>query len=263
MTIIDFHTHIFPDDLAERAISKLKLFSPDAINHTDGTTGGLFESMKKNGISRSVLLSIATKPAQVHVINQASIALQSDFFIPFGTLHPEMNSIEDEISFLKKNGIKGIKLHPEYQDFYISNPRYFPLYEQLAAEKIIVQFHAGKDPGPFSCDHALPLDLRKIHEQFPTLSIVAAHLGGWKVWDDVEKLLCGLPIFLDTSAITNIIDPQQCMRIIRKHGTEKILYGSDSPWFDQGESLRWLLKLPLSDFEKECITEKNAFNLLA
>lgn len=263
MAVIDFHTHIFPNDLAERAISKLKAFSPGAVNHTDGTSGGLHKSMVKNDINRSVLLSIATKPVQAHIINQAAILLQSDSFIPFGTLHPDMDSIEKEITYLKIGGIKGIKFHPEYQDFYIADQKYYHIYEQLAAENFIVQFHAGKDPGPFSCDHALPADLKKIHQHFPALRIVAAHLGGWKMWNDVEKHLCGLPIYLDTSAISNFIDPLQCLRIIRNHGVEKILFGSDSPWFDQGESLRWLLELPLSDFEKECITEKNALNLVA
>jgi predicted TIM-barrel fold metal-dependent hydrolase len=263
MIVIDFHTHIFPDDLAERAITKLKSFSTDAVNHTDGTAAGLLASMKKNSIDRSVLLSIATKPSQVHVINQASVSLQSESFIPFGTLHPDMENSEEEILFLKEHNVKGIKFHPEYQDFYITDKKLFPIYEQLAAKGIIVQFHAGKDPGPFTCDHALPPDLNTIHRNFPKMKIIAAHLGGWKVWNEVEEYLCGLPLYLDTSAIAHIIDSQQCLRIIRKHGVEKILFGSDSPWFDQGDALRWLLRLPLTDSEKECIAGKNALNLLA
>ncbi|HEX2959540.1 MAG TPA: amidohydrolase family protein [Chitinispirillaceae bacterium] len=263
MIIIDFHTHIFPDDLAERAITKLTSYSPETRNYTDGTAGGLLDSMKKNGISHSVLLSIATKPSQVHIINQTAQTLQSQQFTPFGTLHPDMENAVEEIEFLKKSAIKGVKFHPEYQDFYITDPKLFPIYEQLEAEGFIVQFHAGKDPGPFSCDHALPADLRKIHKQFPKMTIIAAHLGGWGLWDDVEKELCGLPIFFDTSATAHYIDPVQCKRIIQKHGVEHILFGSDSPWFDQGDALRWIMQLPLTNHDIECILGKNALNVLA
>jgi predicted TIM-barrel fold metal-dependent hydrolase len=262
MNIVDFHTHVFPDDLAARAIEKLRSNSPESVNHTDGTAAGLISSMKKNGISHSVLLPIATKPSQVDVINQTCTTQRSDHFIPFGTIHPSTEKPEEVITFLKNNGIKGIKLHPEYQDFYITDPKLFPIYEQLAAEKIVLLFHAGKDPGPFTCDHALPSAMRTICKQFPDLTIVAAHLGGWKVWDDVEHYLCGLPLYFDTSAVSGLINPAQFTRIVQKHGAEHILFGTDSPWFDQGDSLRWHLKLPLSDSDKECILGKNASRLL-
>ncbi len=263
MDVIDFHTHIFPDDLAERAVAKLTSYSPETRNYTDGTASGLLQSMEKNGIGQSVLLSIATKPSQVHVINQTAVTLQNRNFIPFGTLHQDMVHISDEIRFLKSNKIKGIKLHPEYQNFYVTDPKLIPVYEQLEAEGFIVQFHAGKDPGPFTCDHALPADLRKIHELFPKMTMIASHLGGWGLWDDVERDLCGLPIFFDTSAIAHFIDPVQCVRIIQKHGVERILFGSDSPWFDQEDALHWLLQLSLSDSDLECIVGKNAMNVLA
>lgn len=262
MDIIDFHTHVFPDDIAPRAIEKVRSNSSAPKNHTNGTVSGLLDSMKKNSIIRSVLLSIATKPSQVHTINETCSSLKSDHLVPFGTLHPMMDNIEDEIRFLKDNNIKGIKLHPEYQDFFINDPKHLPMYEQLSAENIMILFHAGKDPGPFTCDHALPPAIKKISKIFPDLTIIAAHLGGWNVWNDVEEHLCGLPIYFDTSALYEIIDPQQFIRIVRKHGTEKILFGTDSPWFDQGKTVQWLLELPLTDSEKENILSLNALNLL-
>ena len=263
MDIIDFHTHIFPDDLASRAIEKLRSISSASIDHTDGTAKGLLDSMEKNGIDRSVLLSIATKSSQVHIINRTCITLKSDQFIPFGTLHPSMENIDNEIRFLKDNDIKGIKLHPEYQDFYISDSKMLPIYEQLSAKNIMVLFHAGKEPGPFTCDHSLPAAMKKILDNFPKLTIIAAHLGGWKVWDQVEEFLCGLPMYFDTSALSEFIDPQQFIRIVHKHGIENILFGSDSPWFDQGKTVQWLLALPLTDSEKEHIFSLNALHLLS
>lgn len=262
MKVLDFHSHIFPDELAKRAISTLMSCSPESKNHTDGTMSGLLESMHKNGINKSVLLPVATKPSQVPVINQNCLNLKSNEHIPFGALHPDTDNIEQEISFLKSNHIAGIKFHPEYQNFYIEDKSLFPIYEQLSSANLIVVFHAGKDPGPFTCDHALPSSLKIIHKNFPDLKIVAAHLGGWKLWDEVENNICGLPIYLDTSAISEYIQMDQFLRIVRKHGIEHILFGTDSPWFDQGTVKQWIENSKLTDNEKELILWENGFRLL-
>jgi len=262
MEIIDIHTHTFPDELAPRALAALLEHSPESHCCTDGTVGGLRESMKKNGIARSVLMPIATKPSQVFTINRTCKDLMSDDCIPFGTLHPLYDKIPEEIGYLKSIGVKGIKFHPEYQDFYIDDKNHFPIYDQLSHAGLIVLFHAGKDPGPFTCDHALPDALRRVHENFPELKMVAAHTGGWKVWPEVESVLAGLPVYFDTSATSDYYPPELFLRLIRKHGIERILFGSDSPWFDQGKSRRWIESLPLKTGEIEAILGLNARALL-
>ena len=262
MKIIDFHTHIFPDSLAERAINALKAHSPEAKSYSDGTLTGLKKSMKQAGVSRAVLLPIATKPSQVATINKTCKDLMSPDTIPFGTLHPGADTFINDIGTLAASGIKGIKFHPEYQDFYIGEPRYFPIYEALQYAGMIVVFHAGKDPGPFTCDHALPPAFKDIHRNFPRLKIVAAHMGGWMVWNDVEKHILDLPIFFDTSAIREWMEPKEFVRLARKHGTDRILFGSDSPWFDQGADIRWIDAADFTSDEKEKIFHKNAEALL-
>lgn len=262
MDIIDFHAHIFPDALAERAISKLIACSPGSINHTDGTALGLQQSMKKYGIKKSVLLPVATKPSQVRGINSESKFFFNNDFIPFGALHPKTEHFQEEIDYLKAIKIKGIKFHPEYQDFYIDSKEMYPIYEALSDAELITVFHAGKDPGPFTGDHSLPAALKKVHLDFPHLTIVAAHLGGWKMWDQVEKTLSGLPIFLDTAAAQGIISDDEFLRIVQKHGAERILFGTDTPWFDQGTTFKWIDKMKISEKEKDAIFFKNACDLI-
>jgi predicted TIM-barrel fold metal-dependent hydrolase len=262
MKIIDFHTHIFPDALAPRAIETLISHSPGSKNFTDGTFDGLLKSIKKNTIAKAVILPVATKPSQVPVINSDYSNINNEHIIPFGALHPLSANFTEEIANLKISGIKGIKFHPEYQDFYIDSKNYFPIYEALASENIIVSFHAGKDPGPFTCDHSLPKALKNVHEAIPKLKIVAAHMGGWKCWDAVEQELCGLPIYFDTSAIMDLIPKEQFVRMINKHDSNRILFGSDSPWFDQGDAVSWVSNTKLSDEIKEKIFYKNAATLL-
>lgn len=262
-TIIDFHTHIFPDLLAPRAIAKLIAFSPADRNFTDGTAAGLTQSMKQHGVTQSVTLPIATKKEQVPIIIEQLTRLDRSVFIPFGTIHPDTENIDETVDLLKRNNIRGIKLHPEYQDFYMADQRYFPMYEALSAAGIIIVFHAGKDPGPFTGDHALPLAFKTVRANFPDLKIVAAHMGGWKIWELIPGQLAGENLYFDTSAIYYLLDKNHFMNIARKHGTERLLFGSDSPWFDQGACIAWIDSLPLSDREKEDIFSANASNLLS
>jgi predicted TIM-barrel fold metal-dependent hydrolase len=262
MKIIDFHTHIWPDDIAKRAIEKITNTTPGAKAFSDGTLNGLKNSMNQAGINCAVILPIATKPTQVETINNSCKNLMSDRIVPFGTIYPKTKKFPKDIEYLANIGVKGIKMHPEYQNFYIQEKKYFPIYEILQHKDLILVFHAGKDPGPFLGDHALPDAIKKVHQNFPKLKIVAAHMGGWMLWKQVEKEIIDLPIFFDTSATRRWIGTERFLRMIKKHGTEKILFGTDSPWFNQKKDVEWLYTLKVSWEDKEKIFYKNAKELL-
>jgi len=260
--IIDFHTHVFPDELAPRALAQLRADAPDMVNQTDGTLLGLLDSMRKSGISKSVVLPVSAKAEQVRPINLNAVRIGSESVVAFGSLFPRDVLQEEEIEFLRMAGIKGVKLHPEYQNFHVDDPAVFPLYEALNAAQMIVVFHAGWDPGPFTCNHALPHAIAKVAREFPDLRIVAAHMGGFQVWDDVMRELVGSRAYFDTSAVIDTMPPGQFMRIARRHGTRHILFGTDSPWFDQARYVKWIDALPLKAVEKERIFAGNARQLL-
>ncbi len=263
MKIIDFHTHFFPYELAPKAIKHITETSPGTHNHTDGTLKGLQRSMQESSVDLSVTLGVATKPSHVQSINKQSVALQRyDSIIPFGALHPQFENFAQEIDYLVENGIKGIKLHPEFQYFHIDDRSLYPMYEQLSGADLVVVFHTGKDPGPFTCDHALPEAVKRVHTDFPKLKMVAAHMGGWKVWDRVEEVLCAEEIWFDTSAVNNYMDKDDFLRICKKHGTDRIVFGSDTPWYDQAQSVKWIESSGLSDSELEKIFYKNSSGLL-
>lgn len=262
MPVIDFHTHAFPDDLAPRAIETLTSETPDMKNATDGTVGGLVRSMDEAGIERSVVLPVATKAEQVPTINQAAGALRSNRIEPFGALYPYDPHLDERIAQIRAIGLRGIKLHPEYQNFYVDDPRFDPMYSMLQDSGLIVVFHAGKDPGPFSSDHALPHALAAVAQKFPRLLMVASHMGGFRCWDEVERELLGTSLFLDTSAVYQEIGTERFERIVNYHGAERILFGTDSPWFSQEETLNWFERLRLGSEQKEKILFQNARMLL-
>ena len=263
METIDFHAHCFPDDLAQRAIERVVSTSPGAKCWTDGTLAGLRASMRESRVTKSVVLPVATRASQVTTINRKAPLLRAQDIIPFGALHPATHDFDKEISFLKADRIPGIKLHPEFQNFNMDDPAMFPMYEALAAAGMIVVFHTGIDPGPFTNDHSLPCMLKKVHRSFPRLRIVGAHMGGHQVWDEVEEHLAGLPIYFETSTAPSNFPPERFVRLCRRHGIERILFGTDTPWYDQKYDREWIDACGLTDTEKEMVLHRNAEQLLS
>lgn len=231
--IIDIHAHAFPDSIAEKAITTLeeKSFGIDA--HTDGTISGLLKSMDSAGIEKSVIQSIATKPDQVEKITDWSIKIKKERIIPFCSIHPQYENYKEEIKRISNENIRGIKLHPMYQNFNIDDQNMQNIYEEAAKNNIIILFHSGNDI-------AFPEDNRgdinkflKVRQEFPELKIILAHFGGWQSWQDVLDYIAGKDFYIDTSFAINMGFNNIIKDIISKHQPEKILFGTDSPWRDQ------------------------------
>ena len=235
--IIDAHTHVFPDHIAERAVKQLTGRSGETAC-LDGTVAGLERSMTENGISISVTQPVSTKPSQTPAVNSFAIELSArPSLVNFGTLHPDYVENASEIQRLENAGIKGVKFHPDYQEFFVDEERMFPLYRQMAEAKLIAFFHAGVDIGLPPPVHCTPERLAKVLDQVPDLTVVAAHFGGFKMWDDVERHLIGRNLWLDTSFTLAWFPAERFVKMARRHGIEKILFGTDSPWADQGKEI--------------------------
>lgn len=259
--IIDIHTHCFPDTLAPRAVPALAK-AGNTPAYTDGTITDLKKSMVLANIDISVLQPIATKPEQTPGVNRWAINVQDEHIVAFGTIHPDYVDWRDEIKQLTAANIRGVKFHPDYQKFYVDDPKLFPIYEALTENRMILLFHAGIDVGlPDPC-HCTPPRLRKILDAFPDARIVAAHMGGYKCWDDVERYLVGQNIYFDTSFSLEELGYDNMQRIIRNHGTDRILFGTDSPWTDQATEVSLIKFLDLSRKDTNLILGENTRNLL-
>ncbi len=259
--IIDFHIHIFPNEIAERAISTLQQRS-GIEPHADGTAQTTLKKMNQWGVDKAVCLNIATKPTQQRKINQFMVETASDKLIPFGTVHPHSEAPLDEITYIKENGIKGIKLHPDYQNFYPSEKEYYDIYALMDKLNLPVLFHTGYDIGLGCPIHCTPLMIRKIAKTFPNLKIIAAHFGGAGMWYDAAELLCDLDnVYFDT-AFPVCLDKKTAENLINKKGAEKILFASDCPWSSPKHVMEFIDSLDLSSEKKELIFYKNAESLL-
>ncbi|HOV26254.1 MAG TPA: amidohydrolase family protein [Pseudobacteroides sp.] len=259
--IVDFHVHCFTDKLAEKALNTLSRRAGIPAR-VDGTVKGIRDSMKDSGVDYSVLLPIATKPSQTEVINNWAASVCGDGIIAFGSIHPDNAEWKDELKRVKDLGLKGIKLHPDYQLFYIDDKKMYPIYEYLFSLDLVLVFHAGRDIGLPEPYHCTPDRLYKLVCDFGGAKIVAAHMGGFSCWEEVEKYLVGTDIYFDTSYSFDWISDEQAKRIIQNHGYEKILFATDSPWTDQKEEINKLRNLKLGVEVENAILGGNACKLL-
>ncbi len=261
--VIDFHTHAFPDSIAERAIASLvKGCDGRYTPCSNGTLSGLTANMEKFNVDISVVQPIVTKMSQTKGINEWAYEICSDRIISFGGIFPHTDDYKRDVDFVCSLGLKGVKLHPEYQNFTIDAPKMLKIYDYMLSRGLIILFHAGFDPAFPPPYHSSPKQFADIANQMRGGTIIAAHLGGQQQWDDVERYIVGTDIYIDTSMGFDYYPHDQFLRIVKNHGADKILFGSDSPWSRADEELKALRSLPLSDSERELILHGNAQRLL-
>lgn len=272
--LIDFHTHFFPERIAARTMQILRERMAEINNIenledrtypicTDATLEDTKRCMKRAGVDLNVLLPIATRDGQSdNVNNYAEMVNDGKNIISFGSVFPYQKDWEYVICDLADRGFKGIKLHPEGQQFDIDGKEGLRVIKKAVELGMLVVIHAGIDPGFEGKPHSSPLKFRHLMEETDGSRIIAAHLGGLMQWDDVEKYLVGTPINMDISYVSKVMDMEQYRRIIVNHGPEKILFASDCPWQDPEETLRDLRSVNLDEESMELITYKNAKRLL-
>ncbi|NLG24868.1 MAG: amidohydrolase [Clostridiales bacterium] len=260
--IFDFHTHAFTESLAPAALRTLSREGGGLMPHTDGTLKDLKQKRAQAGVDGCAVLMIATKPAQMRRINDWAAENQSPDTPIFGTVHPDAPDALDELERIAELGLKGLKLHPEYQRFYVDEPRALALYRKAARLGLIVTLHAGMDVGFAPPWHNAPDRFLRALGAFDGGPVVMAHLGGYMMWEQVLNTLCGLPVYLDTAYCHSRVIVPIARRIVEKHGARRILFGSDMPWSDVRLELQLIDSLGLSEEEKRRVLGGNAAELL-
>lgn len=261
--IIDFHVHAFPDALAAKALPLLSKCSGGVKPNYDATISGLESYLAKNNVDYAVVLNIATNPHQERKVNDFAISLlEKKNIIPFGSVHPDSPNALSELERLEKAGIRGVKLHPDYQHFFVDDEKMFPIYKKIAELGFITVFHAGVDIGYPKPVHCTPERLLRVLDLFDDAPVVAAHFGGWLLWDSVLEDLCGTKVYLDTAFSSGKMPPDYAKELIKAHGADKVLLGSDMPWSDTLDEVRFVQSLDLSAEDEEKILSNNAKRLL-
>lgn len=272
--IIDFHTHIFPDNVAIKAIPLLEQ-KANIKAYANGTLADLSKKTKEAGIDYSLVLPVATSAKQTKSINDFAIMINSKNInvISFGGMHPDYEDYEAELIRLKDNNIKGIKLHPQYQNSFIDDEKYINIIDKAFELNLIVIIHAGIDIGIEGETKATPNRIINMWNSLKHRGIlVLAHMGSWKMWDDVYDNILGKEFYIDTAfSLDNVIQgneslelmkEEEIIRFINKHGSDKILFATDSPWAEQKKYLDFINNLEIDEKDKKNILGLNAKRLL-
>ncbi len=261
--IIDFHAHIYPEKVANKILSlakkKLKIEVPGT-----GSPQDLRDRMRSSRIDISVVLPLAKGQADVSSLNDWVRSVSGNGMIAFGSIHPLMDGLEDELDRLVSSGIKGVKMMPLLQMVYPDDPRCDRLYEAVIQRDMILVTHAGRDPLDRDEVFGTPERFAKVVESYPDLKLILAHLGGLRMWDDVRKHL--LPakgnVRFDTSYAYFYIGRKDMAELIQDFGTDRVLFGSDYPWEDPGRAVDIIKSLDFSEKEVESLLWKNGAELL-
>ena len=262
--IVDFHTHTFPDPIAQRSIFHLSNLG-HVLPHRRGTLDSLKESMALCGIDYSVVLPIATSPKQEDTINRVSAELNGKDHLFFaGAIHPDCADVPARLDEIKANGLFGIKLHADYQGVYFDDPRYIRIMEEAAKRDLYIVAHAGMDVAYPHDIHCTPDRILHVLYELQGVidnKLILAHLGGFALETEVLEKLCGKPVLMDTAAVIHM-RPALCRQIIEKHGTDKILFGTDSPWENQRDFAERLIGFGFSEEQTQDMLWRNAQKIL-
>lgn len=259
MKIFDVHAHIYPDKIADKAVENIGRFY--GLRMTGGgTIDALLKGAEKFGVEKIVVCSVATAARQVRKINDFMASqLGEPKFLPLATIHPDMDKIEisDEAARIKDTGLKGIKLHPDCQAFKLSGAEGRKIFDALGDFDMPVLVHTGDKRLNFS--H--PDYMIEIARDYPHITFIAAHFGGWSEWDKALRYKGLSNVYFDTSSTLAFLDKTVAAGIIYSLGAEKFLYGTDFPMWSYENEIRRVIDLRLGDENNEAIFRKNAEKL--
>jgi len=256
---IDFHCHVYPDAIAPKAASSIREFYQLGTDEMDGTAETLLERGTEAGIDRFLILPVSRRPARPRHINDfiiEQVALQPRF-LGFGTIHAAMENLTDEVQYIMENNLRGLKMHPDSQVFSIDDPRLFPAYEMLQG-KLPVILHMGDT----RFDYSHPARLRHVLENFPHLQVIAAHFGGYGMYETAYECLHDKDCIFDVSSSMMFMENGIAEKFINIYGAERMAFGTDYPLWDPVPETKRFRQLRLTDEQFEQIGHKTAERIL-
>lgn len=273
--IIDTHAHTFPDRLAASAIQKME---QDIVNSQGfvvkaartGTVSDLSKASIDAGIDITLVCPVATNTRQPGKINRLAVELNKEtekhHLFSLGAIHPECENYKEILDEIVAMDLKGIKIHPDYQQMDFDDERYIRIIDYAAEKGLVIVTHAGEDVGLPDTVHCTPDKVLELWKHVQPEKMVLAHMGGWNRWDEVEEKIIGLPVYFDTAVcarrdIPVHISDEQLVRMIRKQGVKRVMFGTDSPWYDQKEALYDIRHSGLTDEELKLVLGENARKL--
>jgi uncharacterized protein len=257
--VIDAHTHVWPDEIASRALANP---SAELVRFGDGTVSGLIAAMRAAGVDRSACLAVAHRPELLESANAFIGGLDPARFIPVGTVHPA-RTVAENVASLRDNGVRAVKLHPLFQGYALDDPRLAQVLDALQGELPVI-IHVGAGGEHHGGDSCTPQMLRDIVLRFPRLDVIACHFGGYRALEEAEEWVVGLPVYLDTSWPPGLasIDPKRVRKLIERHGPERVVFATDWPMAEPAAEIAAVDALGLATPDVDAVLGGNLGRLL-
>ena len=258
--VYDVHAHIFPDKIAEKAAHSIGAFYDGFHRDCDGSVSGLIRAGDRAGISRFLVHSVATTPAQIHNVNAfiaAQVKARPDRFIGFGSLHPDMEDVEAGVQSIIDLGLHGVKLHPDMQAFALDEDRAIRLVKAVEAKGLPMMIHAGD----YRYHYSNPPQIRKMLAEAPDLTVIAAHFAGYSVWDEAESLAGTKNMYVDCSSSMYAMTDEEIVRRIRLFGADRVMFGTDYPFHHPSVEIQKVLTCRLDEKAMEDVFYNNVVKL--
>lgn len=259
--VINSHCHIYPEKIASKAVIGIRDFY-DLDMSLNGKIDGLLEDGAKVGTVHYLIHSVATTPKQVKSINEFisdEVKSHENLFTGFGTLHPDSEDMQGDFNHLLDLGLKGVKLHPDFQRFALNEERAFKMGEIINEGDVPVLIHCGD----YRYNYSNPEQLKPFLEKFPDMTIIGAHFAGWSLWEKATEMLAGTPnLYVDLSSSLYDLSPETAKKLIYAYGVDRVLWGSDYPMWESESEMELFNKIDLTDEERSKILYDNAYKLL-
>lgn len=259
--IINAHCHIYPEKIAEKAVLGIRDFY-DLDMSLNGKLDDLIRDGDSVGVNHYLVHSVATTPKQVKSINEfiaEAVNSHPDLFTGFGTLHPDSTDIEGDLDYLLSLGLKGVKLHPDFQQFAMNDECAFKIGEAVRKANVPMLVHCGD----FRYNYSNPDHIKAFLDKFPEITFIGAHFAGWSVWEEATEKLAGTPnLYVDLSSSLYALSPQTALKLIHAYGSDRVLWGTDYPMWESASEMEYFNKIDLSDEERSQILYENAAKIL-
>ncbi|MBE6728822.1 MAG: amidohydrolase [Ruminococcaceae bacterium] len=254
---VDSHCHIYPEKIAQKAVAGTDKFY-DTVAAGSGTVADLIAQGSEAGVDHFIVQSVATTPHQVKSINEFIAKTVTEYngkLTGLGTLHPDSDDLKGDVKHLLELGLKGVKLHPDIQQFECDNKRCMEIYALCEENNLVMLMHTGD----YRYDYSNPNRILPILKTFRDLTFIGAHLAGWSVWQEAyEKLSEYKNLYVDCSSCFGFTQKEEIYALMKKYGADRILFGTDYPMWSPKREMETFLSLEFTHEEREKMLGLNA-----
>lgn len=241
--VIDMHTHLGPYQ---------------GIYFPNPSPEDMIRTMDRCGVKMAVSSSHAALIDSRENIKMVDVVKKyPDRFRAYWVINPNYpEELEEEIrQFSRAEGFVGFKFLSDYHRYPVTSPRYEPALKYADEHRLMVLLHTW---GYSSYDS--PTLVERIAVKYPNALLLMGH-SGYGEWEKaIQVARDNLNVYLELTAAYAVNGVIEWM--VREAGSEKILFGTDLPWFDPHYGIGCVIFSKITDEDRHNILHRNAERLL-